>query len=370
MAKSLNNNLHKAKKGKNDEFYTQLSDIENELKHYAHHFKDKVVYCNCDDPRISNFFHYFSYNFERLGLKKLITTCYKNQQMDLFSQGEAEEAIMLEYTGDKNGNHTPDPDEIGVTPLKGDGDFRSPESIEILKQADIVVTNPPFSLFREYIAQLIEYDKKFLVIGSMNAITYKEIFPLISANKMWLGYGFRGGNAYFETTQPKENFAKGVYNEDTGLVKFRNVHWFTNLDHNKRHEKLILYKKYTPEEYPKYDNYDAINVNKVAEIPCDYRGVMGVPITFLDKYNPEQFEIVAFRKGNDGKDLVYSLSRNPDFVERERERERERESTTILQNPYQEIMTIPGVMNNAKETLVNGKNVYKRILIRRLLYQE
>ncbi|MRJ10079.1 restriction endonuclease subunit M [Ornithobacterium rhinotracheale] len=389
MAKSLNNNLHKAKKGKNDEFYTQLSDIENELKHYAHHFKDKVVYCNCDDPRISNFFHYFSYNFERLGLKKLITTCYKNQQMDLFSQGEAEEAIMLEYTGDKNGNHTPDPDEIGVTPLKGDGDFRSPESIEILKQADIVVTNPPFSLFREYIAQLIEYDKKFLVIGSMNAITYKEIFPLISANKMWLGYGFRGGNAYFETTQPKENFAKGVYNEDTGLVKFRNVHWFTNLDHNKRHEKLILYKKYTPEEYPKYDNYDAINVNKVAEIPCDYDGVMGVPITFLDKYNPEQFEIVAFRKGNDGKDLVYSLSRNPDFVEREREREREYNHTSeslsrnydhsrgneqcqrnssqwqeCLQKNTHSATSIPGMIKNA-EGKINGKITYARILIRR-----
>lgn len=320
MAKSLNNNLHKAKKGKNDEFYTQLSDIENELKHYTQHFKGKVVYCNCDDPRISNFFHYFSYNFEKLGLKKLIATCYKNQNRDLFSQNDSEQAIYLEYNGDKNGDSIPNPEEIGIHPLKGDGDFRSKESIELLKQADIVVTNPPFSLFREYVAQLIEYDKKFLIIGSMNAITYKEIFPLIAQNKMWLGYGFKAGNAYFKTNQSEKDFAKGVYDSETGLVKFRNVHWFTNLDHNKRHEELILYKTYkgNEEDYPKYDNYDAINVDKVADIPMDYDGVMGVPITFLDKYNPEQFEIVAFRKGDDGKDLVYSLSRDTNRTEQNR----------------------------------------------------
>ncbi len=307
MAPSKNKNLHKAKEGKNDEFYTQLSDIENELRHYKEHFQGKVVYCNCDDPRVSNFFHYFSCNFEQLGLKKLIATCYKNQDIDFFSTKETEEAVYLEYEGDKNGNRLPDQEEISVKPLKGDGDFRSQECIELLKEADIVVTNPPFSLFREYVAQLIKYDKKFLIIGSLNAITYKEIFPLIAQNKMWLGYGFKAGNAYFKTPQNKE-FAKGVFDENTGLVKFRNVHWFTNLDHSKRHEELILYKKYTPEEYPKYDNYDAINVDKVAEIPYDYDGVMGVPITFLDKYNPNQFEIVAFRKGNDGKDLVYSVA--------------------------------------------------------------
>ena len=180
-----------------DEFYTQLSDIERELKHYRKHFKGKVVYCNCDDPRISNFFHYFSYNFEKLGLKKLITTCYKSQQADLFSQNDSEHAIWLEYDGDKNGNMVPDPEEIGIKPLKGDGDFRSAESIELLKQADIVVTNPPFSLFREYVAQLMEYDKKFIIIGNLNAITYKEIFKLIKEDKLWLGYGFQAGNAYF-----------------------------------------------------------------------------------------------------------------------------------------------------------------------------
>ena len=331
MAKSLNNNLHKAKKGKNDEFYTQLSDIENELKHYIHHFKDKVVYCNCDDPRISNFFHYFSYNFEKLGLKKLIATCYKNQERDLFSQNDSEQAIYLEYNGDKNGDSIPNPEEIGIHSLKGDGDFRSKESIELLKQADIVVTNPPFSLFREYVAQLIEYDKKFLIIGSQNAITYKEIFPLIAQNKMWLGY--KSGDMKFKVPDYSEEKATRFWIDETGQ-KWRslgNTCWFTNLDHNKRHEELILYKTYkgNEEDYPKYDNYDAINVDKVADIPMDYDGVMGVPITFLDKYNPEQFEIVAFRKGDDGKDLVYSLSRNverlTDTEEKRREEKRREE---------------------------------------------
>ena len=292
MAKSLNKNLHSAKSNKKDEFYTQLADIENELKHYRHHFKGKTVFCNCDDPRVSNFFHYFSHRFESLGLKKLITTCYKNQDMDLFSTHESEKAVMLVYEGDKNGDRIPNAEEIGITELQGDGDFRSAESIALLKEADIVVTNPPFSLFREYVAQLMEYDKKFLIIGSMNAITYKEIFTLIKENKLWLGNGFAGGNAYFKTPYEKE-FASGVYNEETGLVKFRNVNWFTNLDHSKRHEDLDLYKTYTPEEYPKYDNYDAINVDKTKDIPADYAGAMGVPITFLDKYNPDQFEIIG-----------------------------------------------------------------------------
>jgi len=193
VKKTLNKNLHQAKSNKKDEFYTQLPDIERELKNYKKHFKNKVVFCNCDDPRISNFFHYFSFNFEKLGLKKLITTCFKNQEMDLFSQHDSEKAIYLEYFGDKNDNKVPDPEEIGIKHLKGDGDFRGKECIELLKQADIVVTNPPFSLFREYVAQLIEYDKKFIIIGHQNAITYKEIFKLIKENKLWLGFGFKGG---------------------------------------------------------------------------------------------------------------------------------------------------------------------------------
>lgn len=293
--KVLNKNLHTAKSAKKDEFYTQLSDIEKELKHYSKHFKNKVVLCNCDDPWVSNFFHYFSHNFEQIGLKKLITTCYKNQNPDLFSEHKSEKAIYLEYTGDKDGDRIPSPAEIGIKHLKGDGDFRSKECIELLKQADIVVTNPPFSLFREYVAQLIEYKKKFLIIGGYNAISYKEIFRLFKENKLWLGYGFSNGNAYFKTPYSNtKDFAKGVYNEETGLVKFRNVTWFTNLDISKRHEDLILSKKYNPKEYPKYDNYNAIEVSKTADIPLDYKDSMGVPITFLDKYNPEQFEIIGF----------------------------------------------------------------------------
>ncbi len=303
MAKqSSNTNLHKAKNNKKDEFYTQLSDIENELRHYKDHFKDKVVYCNCDDPRVSNFFHYFSYNFEHLGLKKLIATCYKNQDADLFSTNESEQAVYLEYTGDKNGNSVPDANEIGVQPLQGDGDFRSQESIELLQHADIVVTNPPFSLFREYVAQLIEYDKKFIIVGHQNAITYKDIFKLIKENKLWLGYGFKGGAGHFINTQYEDYATAGDHKE--GMIRVSGVHWFTNLDIDKRHEDLILHKKYSPEEYPKYDNYDAINVDKTKDIPVDYPGHIGVPITFLDKYNPEQFELIKFRKGDDDRDLV------------------------------------------------------------------
>ena len=300
-AKSSNNNLHKAKDSKKDEFYTQLSDIENELKHYKTHFKDKIVYCNCDDPRVSNFFQYFSYNFEALGLKKLITTCYKNQDAELFSQNESEQAIYLEYEGDKNGNQVPDISEIGIRSLSGDGDFRSAECIELLKQADIVVTNPPFSLFREYVAQLIKYEKKFIIVGHQNAITYKEIFKLIKENKIWLGYGFKGGAAHFINQHYEDYASAGDHKE--GMIRVSGVQWFTNLDINKRHEDLLLFKEYTPEEYPTYDNYDAINVDVTKNIPKDYKGAMGVPITFLDKYNPEQFEIVKFRKGNDDKDL-------------------------------------------------------------------
>ena len=284
-----NKNLNQAKNAKKDEFYTQLVDIENELRHYKDHFKGKTVLCNCDDPRISNFFHYFSCNFERLGLKKLITTCYKNQERDLFSQNDSERAIWLEYEGDKNGNRVPDPDEIGINYFEGDGDFRSRECIELLKQADIVVTNPPFSLFREYVAQLFKYDKKFVIVGHQNAIHYKECFQLIKENKMWLGYGFKGGAGHFIS---KYEDVASAGDHKVGMIRVSGVNWFTNLEIQKRHEDLVLYKNYNSEEYPHYDNYDAINVDKTADIPCDYYEVMGVPITFMDKYNPDQFEII------------------------------------------------------------------------------
>lgn len=290
-----NKNLNKAKEAKKDEFYTQLDDINNELKHYREHFRGKTVLCNCDDPRVSNFFTYFAYNFEFLGLKKLITTCYKNQDMDLFSQNQSDKAVYLVYEGDKNGDHIPNADEIGVMPLKGDGDFRSKECIELLKEADIVVTNPPFSLFREYVAQLIEYDKKFLIIGNVNAVKYKELFPLIMNNKIWLGASIHSGDRKFWVPNDYELNAAGCGIDETGrkYIRVKGVRWFTNLDYKERHENLILYKHYTPEEYPKFENFDAININRTEDIPCDYNGVMGVPITFMDKYNPEQFEILG-----------------------------------------------------------------------------
>ena len=290
---SANRNLHKAKSNKKDEFYTQLVDIENELKHYRQHFRDKVVYCNCDDPRVSNFFYFFYHNFSFLGLKRLITTCYKNQNPDIFSQHDNDSAVCLQYDGS---NLLPDTIE-----LKGDGDFRSPECIELLRRADIVVTNPPFSLFREYVAQLIEYDKKFLIIGNMNALTYKEFFPLIKSNKVWLGYAQESRTMLFNVppdavedlrASKKEGSTYTIVNGEF-KIRTRNAKWFTNLDHKKRHEELILYKRYSPEEYPHYDNYDAINVDKTKDIPEDYAGAMGVPISFLDKHNPDQFEILS-----------------------------------------------------------------------------
>ena len=289
--KSSNSFLQKAKSAKKDEFYTQLSDIEKELKNYKAHLKGKVVLCNCDDPRVSNFFHYFSYKFKQLGLKKLIATCYKNQCADLFSQNDSEKAIYLEYNGDKNGNNIPDSEEIGIKQLKGDGDFRSAECIELLKRADLVVTNPPFSLFREYVAQLVEHDKKFIIIGHQNAITYKEIFKLIKENKLWLGYGFNRNCAHFINRHYVDYASDADHRE--GMIRVSGVQWFTNMDTTKRHEELILYKKYHPNEYPKYDNYDAIEVSKTTNIPMDYAGPMGVPITFLNKYNPDQFDILG-----------------------------------------------------------------------------
>ena len=327
-----NETLKSAKKNKNDEFYTQLSDIEKELAHYKQHFKGKTVLCNCDDPRVSNFFHYFAYNFEHLGLKRLITTCYKNQERDLFSQNDSESAIWLEYFGDKNGNRIPDPEEIGIHNLKGDGDFRSKECIELLKQADIVVTNPPFSLFREYVAQLVEYDKKFLIIGNQNVITYKEIFKLIKENKLWLGSSL--SFIAFKVPDYYEEKTTRFWIDENGQ-KWRsmgNVCWFTNLDIPKRHEDLVLYKQYTPEEYPKYDNYDAINVSKTSDIPQDYDGVIGVPITFLDKYNPEQFEIVG---------MISSAGYN------------------------KEVVGIDFLGEKDARPLINGKNIYARILIKK-----
>lgn len=292
-----NSALTAAKAAKKDEFYTQLTDIERELAHYKEHFKGKTVLCNCDDPRVSNFFKYFTLNFEHLGLKRVIATCYKSRAVDLFSMHDCEQAVYQIYDGDRDGNCMPDSDEIEVLPLKGDGDFRSEECIELLKQADIVVTNPPFSLFREYMAQLIRYDKKFIIIGHQNAITYKEIFPLIKNNQIWLGYGFKGGAGHF-ISKYEDVATAGDHRE--GMIRVSGVTWFTNLDIKKRNEELILYKKYTPEEYPMYENFDAINVNKTSDIPCDYDGVMGVPITFLDKYNPNQFEILGLGIANLG----------------------------------------------------------------------
>lgn len=303
--KTVNRNLNEAKANKKDEFYTQLADIEVELRNYKEHFKGKVVYCNCDDPRLSNFFHYFSYNFEHLGLKKLIATCYKSQNMDLFSQNDSEQAIYLEYSGDKNGNKVPDPDEIGIKPLKGDGDFRSAECLELLAEADIVVTNPPFSLFREYLAQLIKYDKDFLIIGAQNAITYTDIFPSIKENKLWLGLTMNSSNRWFQVPDDYENYHK-IENEKK-FAFVAGVVWYTNLSHSKRNEDIVLYKKYNTEEYPTYDNYNAIEVRKVKEIPRDYKGVMGVPVSFLHKFNPEQFKIVGSNRGvgQDIKNGVY-----------------------------------------------------------------
>lgn len=289
-----NRTLQKAKKNKYDEFYTQLPDIENELKHYKQHFRGKTVLCNCDDPRVSNFFHYFSHNFEALGLKKLITTCYKSQERDLFSSNSCDCAIWLEYNGDRNGNRVPDPEEIGIHYFKGDGDFRSPECIELLKQADIVVTNPPFSLFREYVAQLIKYDKKFVIIGNQNALHYKDFFPLIKENKLWLGYTFP---KLFKVPDNVEGKSVKVV-DGVKYQQFGNIGWYTNLDIAKRHEELILYKSYIPEEYPKYDNFDAIDVSAVNEIPCDYYGIMGVPDSFLEQFNPEQFELIGVGSGS------------------------------------------------------------------------
>jgi hypothetical protein len=324
-----NTTLASAKNAKQDEFYTQLSDISNELRHYREQFRGKNIICNCDDPYESNFFKYFALNFNALGLEKLIATTYVRSpivgvQLPLLDieglkpEGKEPYAIEINKVPDHRRRGTTDITDVEYLlkhdanvawTLKGDsgfngGDFRSRECINLLKRADIVITNPPFSLFREYVAQLIEHDKRFLIIGSRNAVHYKEIFKYIKNNQVWLGHGFAAGNAYFKIPQEiAREFANGVYDPQTGLVKFRNVCWFTNMDYESRHEKLLLHRRYTPSEYPTYDNYDAIEVARIAEIPADYHGPMGVPDTFLDIYNPDQFEIVGIPFGDLGKEI-------------------------------------------------------------------
>lgn len=306
MRANGNELLRKAKKNKNDEFYTQLIDIENELKHYKDKFKNKVVYCNCDDPTTSNFYKYFAKNFKDLGLKKLISSCYSDNKIDLFNYDqEKRSGYYYKYTG-KN-DETIIPTLEDVIYFEDDGDFRSKESIELLKQADVVVTNPPFSLFRELIDQIIEYEKEFLVIGNINALTYKEIFKLIKENKAWMGINMGRGISGFIVPDSYELYGTETRIDELGnrIVSPNNSLWLTNLDTSRRHTDIPLTKTYKENEaeYQKYDNYDAINVNKTKDIPRDYKGVIGVPITFIHKFNPEQFEIIKFRKGNDNKDL-------------------------------------------------------------------
>lgn len=320
MAK--NNNLHTAKTAKNDEFYTMLTDIEKEMRYYKDFFKGKVVYCNCDDARESNFFKYFSLNFEFLGLKKLITTGYK-------SDGKG---VVLVYEGDKNGNRRVDNEEIVVKELNGDGDFRSEECIEYLKECDVVVTNPPFSLFREYVKQLMDYGKKFIIIGEQNALTYKEIFPLIKDNKIWWGKSIHSGDRkfYVPDNYPLNASTCGIDENGKRFVNVKGIRWWTNVKEVINNEPLDLYKRYSFEDYPKYDNYDAINVDKTCDIPMDYDGVMGVPITFLDKYCPTQFEIIGLMSGAKDSSLINGNDGRAKFY-------------------------------------INGKGVYARILIRKIM---
>ena len=313
--------LQAAKIAKQDEFYTQLDDIAKELKYYKQHFKGKVVLCNCDDPYESNFFKYFALNFNQLGLKKLIATCYNGSPIAgdelplLFEIEESEPkkiAYKVEITEVQDYNNDGavnladvqyliQNDKNVLSLLKGNGDFRSQECIELLKEADIVVTNPPFSLFREYVAQLVKYDKKFLIIGNQNALTYKECFKLVKENNMWLGVSIHSGDREFMIPPTYEVRSKSLRVDEKGnrYIRVVGVRWFTNLDYPQRHEDLDLYKQYTPEEYPTYENYDAINVNKTGEIPIDFEGIMGVPITFMDKYNPDQFEILGMCENED-----------------------------------------------------------------------
>ncbi len=314
-------NLNAAAKAKKDEFYTQLSDIEKEMRYYRTHFKDKVVFCNCDDPFESNFFKYFVLNFNRLGLKKLIATCYAsspiaNTQLSLFDVIGTEESrqnkpykAIVTKVYDKTGDGGIDMFDVAelfksgennLSELEGDGDFRSKECLALLDESDIVVTNPPFSLFREYVSVLLEHKKHFIIIGNQNAITYKDFFPYLMKNEIWLGNGFAGNVGFFAS--PYEDTAASSQHKE-GLIRVSGVMWFTNLDIKKRHEQMILVKRYNSKEYPHFENFNAINVDKTSNIPCDFDGIMGVPITFMDKYSPDQFEIIGLGIANLGLDV-------------------------------------------------------------------
>lgn len=377
-----NNNkaLSAAGQAKKDEFYTQLVDIENELRHYKEHFKGKVVFCNCDDPYESNFFKYFAINFNHLGLKKLICTCYAGSpvvytQLSLFGDEEVigEEPsdkkpykIEITHVDDLNGDGAVDLTDVELllrsvdgkpTLLNGDGDFRSDECIEPLKEADIIVTNPPFSLFREYMAQLVKYEKHFLIIGNVNAVTYKEVFPLFKENKLWLGASIHSGDREFRVPDSYPLQAAGYRIDDNGIkyIRVKGVRWFTNLDYSERHEDLVLYRSYTPDEYPHYANYDAVDVGKTAEIPCDYYGAMGVPVTFMDKFNPDQFEIIgcADYTGKYGSDDIGVSRIGEEWIAKYREQGgRGHYTANMTSLVYYD---------------TNGKacNTFKRILIRR-----
>jgi hypothetical protein len=300
MARQATNKLlQKAKKSKSDEFFTQLCDIERELQYYPNCFRNKVIYCNCDDPKVSNFFRFFKENFQLLGLKKLIASCYKEKDNDSISLQDGNKACYCEYNGID--------EQIVVIPFSGDGDFRSEECVNLLRQSDIVVTNPPFSLFREFVSQIVQFQKQFLIIGNVNAITYKEIFELIQSDRAWLGVNLGRGISGFIVPDYYLQYGTEVSINEQGqtIIATNGCLWLTNLELNQRHEDINLTKVYVGNEdkYPTYDNCDGINVNRTQDIPMDYDGLMGVPITFLHKYNPDQFEIVRFRKGDDGKDL-------------------------------------------------------------------
>lgn len=307
MRNNSNDFLRKAKKNKNDEFYTRLTDIEKELKHYKNQFKGKIVYCNCDNPTKSNFYKFFAINFHNLGIKKLISSCYVENDINIFNFKEKNfiNGFYYEYTGKKEETLIPTKDDVIF--FNGNGDFRNQESIELLKSADVVVTNPPFSLFREHIDQIIKYNKKFLVIGNINAITYKNIFNLIKNNDAWMGINMGRGISGFIVPEHYELYGTETKIDDEGnrIISTNNNLWLTNLDNEKRHTNIVLTQTYkgNEEKYPTYDNYNGININRTLDIPKDYKGAMGVPITFLHKFNPDQFEIIKFRKGNDNKDL-------------------------------------------------------------------
>lgn len=363
-----NNNkaLSAAGKAKKDEFYTQLVDISNELRHYKEHFRDKVVFCNCDDPYESNFFKFFALKFNEWGLKKLICTCYAGSpvvytQLSLFGDDDQElrrvesdkkpYKIVITHVDDLNGDGAVDLTDIEMLLrsvdgkpelLQGDGDFRSDECVELLKEADIVVTNPPFSLFREYVAQLVAYDKEFLIIGNVNAVKYKEIFPLFMQNKLWLGASIHSGDRafYVPDDYPLEAAGCGI-DKKTGrkFIRVKGVRWFTNLDYHERHADLVLYRNYSPECNPQYDNYNAIEVSKTADIPCDYSGIMGVPITFFDKYNPDQFEILWQASGNTRASAPPEVLRELGYVSSKEDR--------------------------GGCCLINGRRCYDRVFIRR-----